>query len=199
MTITEGGAISLHCPPLPGEPWWTKCGPQPPTTAPPSSTTVTYATSTVKVTTTTASTASQPSSTTGAPTTLSSSPTTIVSVATTVCQEDEACWDCHTMGNHICGTSSTSPVDSAYHAPLPVCPASDNSPWCKTECYNAAGQYICSTATSTTQSVVTQPAKLPVTGSPTPAEAGVGAAFFGVGAVLLLAVGLSKVRRRWNS
>jgi hypothetical protein len=192
MSNTEGGAISLHCPPLPGEPWWNKCGPKPTTTVPPSSTTMTYATSTVKVTTTTAS---QPSSTTGAPTTLSSSPTTIVSVATTVCQEDEACWDCHTMGNHICGTSSTSPVDSAYHAPLPVCPASDNSPWCKTECYNAAGQYICSTATSTAHVVST----LPHTGSPTPAEVGVGAAFFGVGAVMLLAVGLSKVRRRWNA
>jgi LPXTG-motif cell wall-anchored protein len=88
-----------------------------------------------KTTTTTASTSSQPSSTTGAPTTLSSSPTTTPLVATTVaptppstgatricfedgscrdvnpnapqwCQEDEPCWDCHTMGNKICGTQS---------------------------------------------------------------------------------------------
>lgn len=25
----------------------------------------------------------------------------------TVCQEDEACWDCNTMGNKLCGTTVT--------------------------------------------------------------------------------------------
>jgi hypothetical protein len=26
---------------------------------------------------------------------------------TTTCQEDDPCWDCHTMGNHICGDPTT--------------------------------------------------------------------------------------------
>jgi hypothetical protein len=188
----QGGAISLHCPGEPGytttEPTWKHCT-YPSTTVLPSSTTMTYATSTVKATTTTAS---QPSSTTGAPTTLSSSPTTIACAIpegtpgrivfedgsckvqpadVPYCQEDEPCWDCHTMGNHVCGTTTTSyPLDTSIEP---------TQPW----------------QTSTTHVVGT----LPHTGSPTPAEAGVGAAFFGVGAVMLLAVGLSKARSRWNS
>lgn len=31
------------------------------------------------------------------------------------CQEDEPCWDCHTMGNHICGPS---PAVIAYEGTL---------------------------------------------------------------------------------
>jgi hypothetical protein len=188
----QGGAISLHCPGEPGytttEPTWKHCT-YPSTTVLPSSTTMTYATSTVKATTTTAS---APSSTTGVPTTLSSSPTTIACAIpegtpgrivfedgsckvqpadVPYCQEDEPCWDCHTMGNHVCGTTTTS-----YPLTTSIEPT---QPW----------------QTSTTHVSGT----LPHTGSPTPAEAGVGAAFFGVGAVMLLAVGLSKVRSRWNS
>lgn len=29
---------------------------------------------------------------------------------TTACQEDEACWDCRTMGNRICGPGAPHPA-----------------------------------------------------------------------------------------
>lgn len=53
-----------------------------------------------------------------------------------VCQEDEPCWDCHTMGNHVCGpavwaqewgmgpgghTGSAGPLRPIY-LPQPGCP-----------------------------------------------------------------------------
>jgi len=30
-------------------------------------------------------------------------PTTVEANAEPICYEDQACWDCHTMGNRICG------------------------------------------------------------------------------------------------
>ncbi len=37
---------------------------------------------------------------------------------TAVCQEDEPCWDCETMGNRICGPTVSPPSDHS-HEPAP--------------------------------------------------------------------------------
>ena len=47
------------------------------------------------------------------------------------CEEDQPCWDCHTMGNHICGpTSDAAPLDTvtAPVAPENVAPAQTPAP-----------------------------------------------------------------------
>lgn len=36
-----------------------------------------------------------------------------ITVTSTTCQEDEPCWDCETMGNLICGTTSLTPAIEA--------------------------------------------------------------------------------------
>jgi len=55
-------------------------------------------------------------------------PATTTTVAEPVCQEDEPCWDCTTMGNQICGTPAvvTPPVITADPivsvTPIPTAP-----------------------------------------------------------------------------
>jgi hypothetical protein len=208
----EGGVIALHCPPNTnaGETWGT---PQQKaeceswiatsTTKPPSSTTVTYATTTAKAT---ATTASQPSSTTGAPTTLSSSLTTIACAIpegtpgrivfedgsckvqqadVPWCQEDEPCWDCHTMGNHICGTA-TSLNPCGYRAT-----GTPSADMCNPTSTTAVGATTQPSQSSTTHAVVTQPVAGPTvlaaTGSQTPAELGFAGALFAVAGLLAVA------------
>jgi hypothetical protein len=74
-------------------------------------------TTTTEASTTTSSTSTSTTST--AVTTTTEAPTTTTTVAPPVhvCQEDEACWDCKTMGNHVCGVP---PV--TIHAPAPALP-----------------------------------------------------------------------------
>ena len=38
---------------------------------------------------------------------VTTSPAPVVSIPSTQCEEDEPCWDCTTMGNQICGPTST--------------------------------------------------------------------------------------------
>lgn len=57
--------------------------------------------------------------TTMPPSTTAPAPSTTVAPTTTVpCHEDDPCWDCATMGNHICGSSTT--VATLPHAPRPT-------------------------------------------------------------------------------
>jgi hypothetical protein len=41
------------------------------------------------------------------------------------CQEDEPCWDCHTMGNKICGTPTT--AARATHAVVAAAPKTSHT------------------------------------------------------------------------
>ena len=43
--------------------------------------------------------------------------TTTTTVPPAVCQEDEPCWDCETMGNRICGPTVEPPTDHSHEPP----------------------------------------------------------------------------------
>jgi len=49
------------------------------------------------------------------------------------CQEDMPCWDCHTMGNHICGTPR---LCTAQNSEAPCVANGDNEPTCRKEEFN---------------------------------------------------------------
>ena len=48
--------------------------------------------------------------TTSTPATTTTQPAASTSTAAPACQEDEPCWDCTTMGNQICGPTTTTIV-----------------------------------------------------------------------------------------
>lgn len=99
------------------------------------------------------------------------------------CEEDQPCWNCATMGNHICGPVATSPAVASYPtscpAPLVLLRFEDGSAKCDDGTYYGAAVH------AAVHAGAARPVALPTTGTNPVATAGIGMALALVGAVII--------------